>query len=244
MASRRGADDLIQQRRVSVNGAIVNTLGTKVDPFVDKIMIDGQVIDLQGVSKTVLALNKPADVVSTMVDDRGRPCIRDYVDETWGRVFHVGRLDQESSGLLILTNDGDLAFRLAHPKHEIQKTYVVDVLTSDIDLFRKQVLQGVALPDGFSKADRCELLTSSSRAAEPKRLLWQLHDGKNRVIRRVAETLGAKVARLHRVAVGNYLMQSLTSGGIVRLSDIEISQLTQNASDTLIETVLDESAYT
>lgn len=203
-------------------------------------------MELSGGAEVVLAFNKPVGVISTMADEQGRPCIRNYVDETWGRVFHVGRLDQESSGLLILTNRGDLSHQLAHPKHEIQKTYLVDVLTSDKDLFVKRVLQGVMLPEGLSKADRCELVASPSRLASAptstKRLLWQLHDGRNRVIRRVAEALNAKVLKLHRVAVGNYLMTSTRAGQVVQLSPKQVDQLTQPPSTDLINSVIRQSS--
>ena len=233
---------MIQMRRVSVNGQIVDTLGTRVDPFVDKVMVDGQSVEYRPGRKTVLAFNKPVGVISTMVDEQGRPCIRDYVDETWGRVFHVGRLDQESSGLLVLTDDGDLAFQLAHPKHEIKKTYLVDVLTSDIDLFVKAALKGVTLPDGVSKADRCIHLTPSQKTGTPQRLLWQLHDGKNRVIRRVAESLDAKVLRLHRVAVGNYLMTTSTSGSICKLTYLDVKKLTSKPDELLINRITEMQA--
>jgi 23S rRNA pseudouridine2605 synthase len=128
-------------------------MGFQVNLFVDKVTVDGSLVEVDEVKQLVLALNKPVGVVSTMRDDRGRACLGDYVDAEWGRVFHVGRLDRESSGLLILTNRGDLAYQLAHPKHEIQKTYLVNVLVSNRDLFAKRVLQGVELADGVAKAD-------------------------------------------------------------------------------------------
>jgi 23S rRNA pseudouridine2605 synthase len=182
LASRRGADALIQAGRVTVNGVPVATMGSQVNPFVDKVTVDGSLVEVDEVKQLVLALNKPVGVVSTMRDDRGRACLGDYVAAEWGRVFHVGRLDRESSGLLILTNRGELAYQLAHPKHEIQKTYLVNVLVSNKDLFAKRVLQGVDLTDGVAVADQCLPLNSPSHPRSTTRFLWQIHDGRNRVI--------------------------------------------------------------
>jgi 23S rRNA pseudouridine2605 synthase len=233
LASRRGADALIQAGRVTVNGVPVATMGFQVNPFVDKVTVDGSLVEVDEVKQLVLALNKPVGVVSTMRDDRGRACLGDYVDAEWGRVFHVGRLDRESSGLLILTNRGELAYQLAHPKHEIQKTYLVDVSVSNLDLFAKRVLHGVELTDGVAKADQCLPIKSPPGSRSTTRFLWQIHDGRNRVIRRVSDHLGAKVINLHRVAIGNYLMSVSLPGQIFELTPQETKELSKPTTGKL-----------
>jgi 23S rRNA pseudouridine2605 synthase len=242
LASRRGADALIQAGRVGVNGVPVATMGFQVDPFVDKVTVDGSLVEVDEEKQLVLALNKPVGVVSTMRDDRGRACLGDYVDAAWGRVFHVGRLDRESGGLLILSNRGDLAYQLAHPKHEIQKTYLVDVLVSNKDLFAKRVSQGVALADGVAVADQCLPLDSPSPSRSATRFRWQIHDGRNRVIRRVSDHLGARVINLHRVAIGNYLMGVSTPGQISELTPQETKEWSKPTTAKLFEQIQVNSA--
>jgi 23S rRNA pseudouridine2605 synthase len=219
---------------VKLNGAVVTQLGLSINPETDVITVDDTPIASQG-EKVVYAFNKPSDVVSSMHDDKGRPCLSDYLTDLDLKVHHVGRLDFESSGLLILTNDGELTQKLSHPSHEIEKTYLVNVSTSEPDLFAKRVLQGVALEDGLANADACALISSPHRRSHSTKsvecvYLWQIHDGRNRIIRRVAEALNSEVMKLQRVAIGNYFIGRLREGDIKKLTKGDIDQLLERGS--------------
>lgn len=224
---------------MTLNGKVVTQVGMSINPLTDVIAVDGQVVG-HNAEKVVYAFNKPDHVVSTMHDDRGRPCVGDYVTELDEHVHHVGRLDFESSGLLILTNDGDLTQKLSHPSHEIKKTYLVNVLTSNADLFRKKVLHGVALEDGLANADACSVIDTPLRPAGSKKLaesvfLWQIHDGRNRVIRRVAQALDSEVTKLRRVSIGNYFLGRLKEGDVKKLNKGEIELLLERGNFSHIE---------
>ena len=192
---------MIAAGRVSVNGKTINTLGISINPLVDEVAVDGEPLSIT-VAKVAYAFNKPEGVVSSMNDEQGRSCLSDFLGDVSETVHHVGRLDIESSGLLILTNDGELTQQISHPSHEIKKTYVVTVSTSNVDLFVLDVMQGVMLDDGLATADACFVVVPSNRFTATGRLkratlLWQIHDGRNRIIRRITEKLNSKVIELH-----------------------------------------------
>ncbi len=208
----------------------------------DVLTVDGAPITSQS-QKVVYAFNKPSNVVSSMHDDKGRPCLSDYLTDIDLQVHHVGRLDFESSGLMILTNDGDLTQKLSHPSHEIEKTYLVNVSTSEPDLFVKRVMQGVALEDGLANADACALISSPRRPSHSTKFvecvyLWQIHDGRNRVIRRVAEALNSEVIKLQRVAIGNYFIGRLREGDIKKLTNSDVNQLLERGSFEAVQRLI------
>ena len=150
VTSRRGADDLIKSGRVTVDGFVVNELGAKFDPEKVKVMVDGETIT-RSVSKTYLALHKPKGVLSTMFDPEGRPSLSDFIDLRTERLFHVGRLDKDSEGLILLTNDGDLTFRATHPSFGLEKTYIIEFDGKLPTGVEKSLLKGVELEDGMGR---------------------------------------------------------------------------------------------
>ncbi len=189
LASRRAAEDMIRDGRVEVNGQVVTELGTRVDPAHDWIKLDGSRIPPQR-NHLYFVLNKPKGVVSSMDDPQGRPTLVDYLPKKAGRLFHVGRLDMDTEGLIVLTNDGDLAQRLSHPSFEISKTYMAEV-EGDLDLSAQRRLEkGVTLEDGFVRADKVKVV---SRSAGKTLVTISLHSGRNRVIRRQNERVGGHI---------------------------------------------------
>ena len=178
LGSRRACEQLIVDGRVQVDGVVVRELGTRVDPLRSVLHVDGARVQLDP-DKLTLALHKPAGVVSSMHDERGRPDLSTLVQDR--RLFHVGRLDADSEGLLLLTNDGELAHRLSHPSHEVPKTYVVTVRGRVRPGLAAALRRGVELDDGRASADRCTLL----EVGEGQSLLEvELHQGRNRIVRR------------------------------------------------------------
>ena len=225
LASRRQAEEMILDGRVEVDGQVVTQLGTRVDPERAVIRIDGSRIPAQR-RHVYLALNKPAGVVSTLDDPEGRPSLAGYIPRKAGRLFHVGRLDTDSEGLLILTNDGNLAQRLSHPSFEIDKLYLVEVEGVVDNRALKQLGRGVDLPDGFVKPDKVRMV---SRVGGKTMLEITLHSGRNRVIRRMMESVGFPVRRLARLRVGPIRLGNLASGETRPLTAAEIGQLLDQA---------------
>src|SRR6478736_6444506 len=194
VASRRRSEELMLDGQVEVNGEVVTRLGTKVDPASDLIRVAGK--RLPPISEKVyLALNKPRGVVSTMSDPEGRRTLGDLVADRPERLFHVGRLDTDTAGLILLTNDGDFAQRMAHPSYEVDKTYVAEVEGEIYRRTLKQLLEGVTLEDG-------PVTVRSARIVEAteKRSIVELviHEGRNRIVRRLLAEVGHPVRRLTR----------------------------------------------
>jgi len=208
IASRRACEELIKAGRVRVNGKVVREMGYKVDPTAVKIEVDGEEIRRKG-EKTLLAFNKPAGVVSTMSDPQGRPCLGDFFTEWPGRLFHIGRLDFETEGLILLTNDGDLANRLAHPRHAVGKRYLVqvrgDVPRDLISLLKR----GVELDDGLARVDAAKVLARTEKSAL---LEIELHEGRYRIVRRLFDALDLPVEHLVRVGIGSIDLAELRPG--------------------------------
>ncbi len=194
--SRRQCEELIEEGRVAVDGKIVTKLGTTVDPEVNKVHVDGVLLKKQKL--VYYAVNKPVGFVTTNRDPMGRPRVVDLVppDE---RVFPVGRLDRNSEGLILLTNDGELAQRLTHPKFGVRKVYRVTVAGKVDGETMKQMRKGIYIAEGFVKVEGAKLLKSRSRSTEMEIVL---REGKNREIRRILARLGHKVQHLRRIAVG------------------------------------------
>ena len=221
IGSRRACEELIEQGRVEVDGRRVLEQGMRVDPATAVIKVDGMRIPTAP-GHVVLALNKPRGVHSTMTDDRGRPCVGDYLKGRRERLFHVGRLDADTEGLLLLTNDGELAQRLSHPSHGVTKTYLAQVKgTIPRDLGR-QLRAGVELEDGIVRVDGFKVVTSA-----PGRALVEvvLHEGRKHVVRRLLKQVGHPVEGLVRVKVGPIGLGDLRSGKVRTLTLTEVGEL-------------------
>lgn len=223
--SRRACDALVADGRVTVNGRRAEP-GTRVNPVSDLVEVDGRPVHAQTALR-VLALNKPAGVVTTMSDDRGRPCVGDMVQAFPERLFHVGRLDEETEGLLLLTNDGDLAHRLMHPSHGVQKTYVARVRGRMTTGTVRRLLAGVDLTDGPVRADAAFLEAAGDRSSVVELVI---HEGRKRIVRRMLKQVGHPVERLTRTAIGTLELGSLAPGEFRELSRGEIDQLFELAA--------------
>ena len=222
VTSRRGADDLIISGRVMVDGRVVRELGAKYDPVEVHVEVDGETITQQ-LTKTYLALHKPRGVLSTMFDPDGRPSLADFIDLRTERLFHVGRLDKDSEGLILLTNDGDLTFRATHPSYGLEKTYIIEFdgkLPAGIE---KTLLNGVELEDGMARVLAFKQLSST----------WievTIHEGRYHIIRRLMEAIGVEVLRLIRTKFGPISLGETLEGRWRDLNDGELISL-QKALD-------------
>ncbi|MEP7034897.1 MAG: pseudouridine synthase [Actinomycetota bacterium] len=221
VGSRRTCESLITSGRVEVDGHLVTELGVRIDPMKQTVNVDGSRIQLDE-SRVYLAFNKPLGVVSTMSDDLGRACVGDYVSNRKERLFHVGRLDVDTEGLLLLTNDGELAHRLQHPSYGVLKTYLAQIPGPVPRDLGKTLRAGVELPDGPVKVDSFKLVDSA-----PGRALveLQLHEGRKHVVRRLLEAVGHPVMTLVRTDVGPIRLGDLRSGRMRPLNQPEIGQL-------------------
>lgn len=222
IASRRASEELIAAGRVRVDGKVVREMGLRVDPDRSIIEVDGERIATAS-NKVYLAFNKPAGVITTMHDHpQHRPCVGDYFEDYPERLFHVGRLDMETEGLLLLTNDGEAAQRLAHPKYGVSKTYLAAVrgpLGRDVG---KTLREGVVLEDGLARVD-----TFSVRSSDASRVMVELtlHEGRNHIVRRMLEAVGHPVERLVRTDVGSISLGQLRVGRYRSLNPAEIGKL-------------------
>ena len=222
VGSRRFCEILISAGRVSVNGEIVKELGTRA-AATDEIRVDGILI-LKRENTIVVALNKPVGVVSAMSDPKKRH-LGLFVEQYSERLFHVGRLDEMTEGLIILTNDGDLAQRLSHPSFEVQKTYMAKVEGKVEPRTVKQLIAGVDLDDGPIACDRALVKGSSS---DSSLLEVVLHSGRNRIVRRMLASVGHPVRQLVRTHIGGLGLDGLPSGQTRILTDLEIKSLSQD----------------
>jgi 23S rRNA pseudouridine2605 synthase len=220
VGSRRACEELIAAGRVRVDGRLA-TLGDKVDPGEAEIYVDGERV-VTDTRLVYLAMNKPRGVVSTMDDERGRAALADYLDHVPQRVFHVGRLDADSEGLLLLTNDGALAHRLTHPSYGVAKTYLAEVPGPVRRGLGKQLLAGVELADGPASVDGFRVVD-----AIPGRVLVELvvHEGRKHIVRRLLAETGYPVSRLVRTAIGPLKLGDLKAGRTRRLNRDEIASL-------------------
>jgi 23S rRNA pseudouridine2605 synthase len=212
--------------RVAVNGRTVTELGTRADPHRDRIAIDGKPLRAAA-PPAYIVLNKPVGVMTTLADPGGRPTVRDLIAGVRQRVFPVGRLDFHSAGLLLLTNDGDLAMRLTHPRYGVQKTYEVKVKGRPEPAQLAALAQGVRLPDGVSAPAAVRILEAGERKTW---LAITLSEGKNRQVRRMCEGVGLSVEKLVRVALGPLKLGKLPPGAWRRLEPAELDALRTAAS--------------
>lgn len=225
VASRRKCEELMLEGLVEVDGEVVTRLGTKVDPKVAVIHVDGK--RLPPISPNVyLVLNKPRGVVSTMSDPEGRRNLTEFVEDRPERLFHVGRLDTDTSGLILLTNDGEFAHRMAHPSYEVDKTYVAEV---DGDVFPstlKKLRAGVVLEDGPVHPSHVKLIAGPQGNPTGRSIVeLVIHEGRNRIVRRLLDSVGHPVRRLTRTAFGPLALKNLQVGTTRELTDDELGAL-------------------
>ncbi|WTI98826.1 pseudouridine synthase [Streptomyces sp. NBC_00723] len=218
--SRRACEELIEQARVEVNGEIVLEQGKRVDPENDEVKVDGLTVATQ--SYQFFSLNKPAGVVSTMEDTEGRQCLGDYVTNRETRLFHVGRLDTETEGVILLTNHGELAHRLTHPKYGVKKVYLAHIVGPIPRDLGKRLKDGIQLEDGYAKADHFRVVEQTG-----KNYLVEvtLHEGRKHIVRRMLAEAGFPVDKLVRVAFGPITLGDQKSGWLRRLSNTEVGML-------------------
>jgi 23S rRNA pseudouridine2605 synthase len=220
MGSRRACEELIEQHRVEVNGRIVTEQGLRVDTEHDEVKVDGLTVATQ--SHLFFALNKPAGVVSTMEDPDGRQCLGDYVTNRETRLFHVGRLDTETEGLILLTNHGELAHRLTHPRYGVQKTYLAAIqgpLPRDLG---KQLKSGIELEDGWARADHFRIVQNTGKNYMVE---VTLHEGRKHIVRRMLAEAGFPVDKLVRTSFGPIPLGDQKSGWLRRLTNTEVGML-------------------
>ena len=221
VASRRVCEDLIAAGRVAVNGVRVEEAGRRVQPT-DLVSVDGKAIQLD-TSKLYIMLNKPVGIVSSLNDDRGRPDLRRYTNEFQERLFNVGRLDSQTSGLLLLTNDGELAHILAHPKFGVLKTYIAKVEGVVAQHTINKLVGGIELEDGLIEADKARIIGQPS--GDETVVEVTLHSGRNRIVRRMLEEVGHPVIDLVRRQFGPLHLGSLAPDAMRDLTKDEISAL-------------------
>lgn len=225
VGSRRKCEDLIEAGKVKVNGQVVDQLGVRVDPADAVIDVDGKRISVDSNLVTVV-LNKPKGVVSTMSDPEGRPALDEYVREYEERLFHVGRLDADTTGVLLLTNDGELANRLAHPTHGVSKLYVAKVSGRVAKSITTTLRQGVELDDGPVRAVECRIIDATDAHSLVE---VEMHEGRNRIVRRMFDAVGHPVLELVRTRFGPITLGTLQPGQSRQLTSYEIGKLQQAA---------------
>jgi len=220
VASRRASEELIAAGRVTVDGQRAE-LGDRADPATAVIHVDGERV-VTDASRVYLAMNKPRGVVSTMDDERGRAALADYLPQSSQRVYHVGRLDADSEGLLLLTNDGDLAHKLMHPAYGVKKTYLCQVSGPVPRGLGRLLRSGVELEDGPAQVDSFRVVDSAGRNALVELVV---HEGRNHIVRRMLAEVGHPVSRLVRTAIGPVKLGDLRAGRTRRLTAVEVAGL-------------------
>jgi 23S rRNA pseudouridine2605 synthase len=221
VGSRRVCEDMIDEGRISVNGAVVQVQGMRVHPHTDHIAVDGVRLELRD-DRVTYALNKPAGVITAMSDDRNRPTVGDMVGDLAPGLVHVGRLDQDTEGLLLVTTDGELAHRLAHPSYEVKKTYLAQVSGSVPRDMYKRLRQGVELEDGPVKVDGFQVVDTHAGQSVVEVVL---HEGRKHIVRRLLAHVGLPVSRLTRTAIGPVKLERMRTGSIRKLTRAEVGQL-------------------
>ncbi len=226
IGSRRACEELIEQGRIAVDGKVVRVQGMRVDPERVVISVDGLRINISP-DKTYLAMNKPRGMVTTMSDPDGRSCVGDLLGDSPDRLFHVGRLDADSEGLLLFTNDGDLAHRLTHPSFGVQKTYLAEVPGPIARDLGKRLSAGIELEDGPVKVDRFRVVGASGN-----RMMVEIvvHEGRKHIVRRLMDAVGHPVSRLVRTRYGDVTLGDLKPGRTRPLTRQELGSLYASAS--------------
>ena len=221
IGSRRASEELIAAGRVSVDGRVVTEMGLRVDPGTAVVAVDGDRINVRA-DLVYLALNKPRGVLSAMSDSRGRPTVADLVADRPERLFHIGRLDADSEGLLLLTNDGELAHRLMHPSFGVAKTYLATVAAPVDRAVGRRLRAGVQLDDGAVRVDAFRVVQSSGDRAIVEVVL---HEGRKHIVRRLLAEVGHPVQRLVRTSIGPVRLGGQRAGTIRELTRAELAAL-------------------
>ncbi|MBQ3277985.1 MAG: rRNA pseudouridine synthase [Clostridia bacterium] len=221
VSSRRAAEKMIAEGRVSVNGDVVTEMGTKVDEYADEVRVDGEVITPEA-EKHYLAYNKPVGEVTTVSDPEGRATVMDRFEGYPVRLFPVGRLDYDSDGLLLLTNDGELMNRLLHPSREIDKAYLAKVSNNLTEEDLVRLARGVIVNGKMTSPAKVRLIRRDTFSTT---ILVTIHEGRNRQVRKMVEAVGHQVVSLRRVGFGPILLGDLPSGCWRRLTDEEVRKL-------------------
>lgn len=221
IASRRKAEEIIKLGKVKVNGEVIKDMGVVVDPDSDEVFVDNRLIQLEN-NKVYIMLNKPEGYVTTLSDEFDRPTVVDLVKNISERIYPVGRLDYDTSGLLIMTNDGELAYRLTHPKHEVEKTYIAKVKgipnNKEVNMFKRGVDIG-----GYVTAPANIQILKKERGSSTIQVI--IHEGKNRQIRKMFDAINHPVIKLQRIAVGEIHIDNVLKGKWRFLTDSEIKYL-------------------
>lgn len=220
IGSRRRLTEMIKQGRVAVNGAVVEDFRHPVDATADRILIDGKPVDFKSEPIVYLMLNKPQGIMSTTRDEQGRRTVLDIIPEKYRRLrlYPVGRLDKDSTGLVLLTNDGELTYRLTHPRFECEKEYLVDITEKLSAGEQRQLAQGIRLEDGMTHPAAVREVKSSP----PFNYSITIHEGRKRQVRRMLAALGYRVLALKRVRLGNLRLGNLKEGECREISASEI----------------------
>ncbi|AKK11043.1 pseudouridine synthase [Corynebacterium uterequi] len=224
VASRRRSEMLIDEGRVEVNGRVVTVQGMRVNPLVDIVRVDGVRVNVNEENQYFI-LNKPRGVLSTMIDEEGRPCVGDLIADrvsSGNRLFHVGRLDADTEGLLLLTNDGELANRLTHPKYEVTKTYLATVLGEASKKLVTALRNGIELDDGLAKADYVQIVDKNNGYSL---IRVELHEGRKHIVRRMLKEAGYPVQRLVRTKIHTVQLGDQKPGHLRALNDSELTSL-------------------
>ncbi|MEW9123098.1 MAG: pseudouridine synthase [Thermotaleaceae bacterium] len=220
-ASRRKAEEMIASGRIKVNGEIIGDMGVTIDPLLDQVMIDNQIIKPEDEMVYIL-LHKPEGYITTLSDEFKRPTVLDLVREIHKRIFPIGRLDYDTSGLLIMTNDGDLTYHLTHPKHEVKKIYIAKVKGRPEEAALNRLREGVDIGGYITAPAQIEYLESNKHTSFIKVVI---HEGKNRQIRKMFDVIHHPVLQLKRISIGRIQLGNLPKGKWRRLTTEEIQYL-------------------
>jgi len=228
ITSRRASEALILNGQVAVNGVVVTELGSKADPAKDTITVDGKALKINA-QRLYILLNKPPGYITALKDGQGRPLVTDLLKDVPDRVYPVGRLDYNTEGLLLLTNDGDWANRLMHPRNEIEKEYHVRVRGKVIDQQLKRMAEGVELEDGMTAPAVVNLVKCGE---QNDWISVAIHEGRNRQVRRMCEAVSLSVVRLKRIRYGTLMLGTLRAGQFRYLSEAEVRELSGEPDST------------
>ncbi len=222
VASRRNSEKLIAEGQVAVNGKVVTEMGVQVDELTDKVTVGGKLVQLE-TEKHYLAYNKPIGEVTTVSDPEGRPTVMDHFRDYPVRLYPVGRLDYDSEGMLLLTNDGDLMNNLLHPSREVEKAYLVKVSNQVSEDTLRRLRTGVTLDDGRMTSPAMVRLVRHEAFCSV--VLVTIHEGRNRQVRRMFSAVGHEVVALKRIGFAGILLHDLPRGQWRRLTDVEVRKL-------------------
>ncbi|AMJ42091.1 pseudouridine synthase [Anaerotignum propionicum] len=222
VASRRKAEELIAAGKIKVNGKVVTELGTKIDPKKDEVLYLDKEVSKKEVELVYIMLHKPEGYVTTAKEQFGRPGVMDLVRDVKERIFPVGRLDYDTSGLLLLTNDGDLTYKLTHPKHDVDKTYIAKLYGTPDDMDLQKFRRGVVIDGKQTKPAKMQIIEKGERQSTVEIII---HEGRNRQVRKMCEAIKHPVAQLKRVATGDLTMGDLPKGKYRHLTPKEVKYL-------------------